>query len=141
MEVQRVFADDAVPLRALRLRALRADPDDFGSTLAHEASLPDEHWQPEHFDSDSASICAIMRDVDRWEQMESERYRASGRHGRKGHRCPLCRGSGQVPGISKQRGTGMGSNFGACPECGGSGHIGGDHTLDIDDERPGTSLA
>lgn len=58
-----------------------------------------------------------------WERSEQERFAASGRHGRKGHRCAECRGSGQVPGVVKQRGTGMGSTFGTCPECDGLGYI------------------
>jgi GNAT superfamily N-acetyltransferase len=43
--VQRVRSSQAKQLRALRLRALREDPDAFGSTLARETILPDEHWQ------------------------------------------------------------------------------------------------
>ena len=42
------------------------------------------------------------------------------------HRCPLCRGQGVVPGITKVQGLGkgMGSDYGPCPECGGAGWIG-----------------
>ena len=42
--VQRVLSSQAEQLRELRLRALRQDPDAFGSTLAREMSLPEEHW-------------------------------------------------------------------------------------------------
>jgi GNAT superfamily N-acetyltransferase len=44
VQVQRIRTYHAEQLRALRLRALRADPDAFGSTLARESDLPDEHW-------------------------------------------------------------------------------------------------
>ena len=58
-----------------------------------------------------------------WDKIEADRIRASGRHGRKGRRCPTCRGRGSIPGIKAQRGKGMGSNFGPCPDCDGSGYI------------------
>jgi GNAT superfamily N-acetyltransferase len=43
--VQRVLSSQAKQLRELRLRALREDPDAFGSTFAREVSLREEHWQ------------------------------------------------------------------------------------------------
>ena len=40
------------------------------------------------------------------------------------HRCELCAGSGQVPGIRKTgMGTGMGSMPGTCPDCDGVGWV------------------
>jgi GNAT superfamily N-acetyltransferase len=51
--VQRVLAGQAAQLRALRLRALREDPDAFGSTLMREAGLPEKHWQHWSTDSDA----------------------------------------------------------------------------------------
>jgi GNAT superfamily N-acetyltransferase len=45
MGIQRVMADQARQLRALRLRALHMDPDAFGSTRARELGLPEDHWQ------------------------------------------------------------------------------------------------
>jgi len=64
-----------------------------------------------------------------WEKREAERQAASGRHGRGGHRCRTCAGTGRVPGATPRRGgTGYSSGFGACPECGGSGYV--------DDVRP-----
>jgi DnaJ-class molecular chaperone len=63
--------------------------------------------------------------MSRWEREQANRQARSGRHGRKGHRCPACRGAGQVPGITKTRegGSGTGSAYGPCPECGGTGYI------------------
>jgi hypothetical protein len=56
---------------------------------------------------------------------------AEDRRGR--HRCPMCRGEGRLPGITKVpgKGTGMGSDYGPCRECGGSGWTAaGDEALD-----------
>jgi len=59
-----------------------------------------------------------------WERAEEARHAAAGRHGRRGHRCQTCRGTGRVPGATPRRGsTGYSSRFGACPECGGSGYV------------------
>jgi DnaJ-class molecular chaperone len=63
------------------------------------------------------------RGLTRWERELAEKQAASSRHGRKGSRCQTCRGKGQVRGITKSRGTGMGSVPGPCPECGGTGYI------------------
>ena len=43
--VRRVTADDADRLREIRLDALAADPEAFGSTLQRDEALPDEHWR------------------------------------------------------------------------------------------------
>lgn len=51
--VQRVLTRQAKQLRELRLRALREDPDAFGSRLAREMSLRDEHWQQWAADSET----------------------------------------------------------------------------------------
>jgi RimJ/RimL family protein N-acetyltransferase len=53
VDVRRVLTHQAAPLRALRLRALLEDPDAFGSTLARETGLPDEHWQRWAAESDA----------------------------------------------------------------------------------------
>lgn len=42
--VRRVRADDWEALKALRLRALRTDPQAFGGTLAEEEALPASRW-------------------------------------------------------------------------------------------------
>jgi hypothetical protein len=39
------------------------------------------------------------------------------------HRCKECHGTGQVPGIRKTHGKGMGSEFGPCPACDGIGMV------------------
>lgn len=44
-KIRRVRPDDAGLLRALRLRALAADPGAFGSTYEDTARRDDEHWQ------------------------------------------------------------------------------------------------
>lgn len=43
--VARAGVGDAARLRAVRLRALRADPDAFWATAAEEEELPDAHWR------------------------------------------------------------------------------------------------
>jgi GNAT superfamily N-acetyltransferase len=42
--IRRVRADEAARLRELRLRALAADPDAFGSTYERDAARPGEFW-------------------------------------------------------------------------------------------------
>jgi GNAT superfamily N-acetyltransferase len=42
--IRPVRADEAGRLKALRLRALAADPDAFGSTYERDAARPDEFW-------------------------------------------------------------------------------------------------
>jgi hypothetical protein len=64
-----------------------------------------------------------MTGRERSEREQRNRELASGKRGRSGHRCTTCGGSGRVPGVHKQRGTGMGSNFGACPDCDGTGYV------------------
>jgi hypothetical protein len=59
----------------------------------------------------------------RWERELAEKQAVSGRHGRRSSRCQACHGKGQVPGITRTRGKGMGSAYGPCPECGGAGYI------------------
>jgi ribosomal protein S18 acetylase RimI-like enzyme len=44
VRVRRLTADDIDVLRKVRLDALRADPDAFGSTLEREEGRPDEDW-------------------------------------------------------------------------------------------------
>ena len=39
------------------------------------------------------------------------------------HRCEACHGTGQIPGVVKTKGRGMGSTFGTCPECDGVGWV------------------
>jgi ribosomal protein S18 acetylase RimI-like enzyme len=45
VSVARAEVADSARLRAVRLRALRADPDAFWSTAAEEEDLPDSHWR------------------------------------------------------------------------------------------------
>jgi RimJ/RimL family protein N-acetyltransferase len=44
----------------LRLRALREDPDAFGSTLARETDFPDEYWQRWAADSDAGEHWVVF---------------------------------------------------------------------------------
>lgn len=44
-QVARAGRADSARLRAVRLRALRADPDAFWATAAEEEDLPDGHWR------------------------------------------------------------------------------------------------
>lgn len=51
------------------------------------------------------------------------------------HRCELCRGSGEVPGMVKVtgKGSGMGSRYGLCPDCDGTGVVRADDEEDEED--------
>jgi ribosomal protein S18 acetylase RimI-like enzyme len=44
IEIRRLRVDDVPPLRRLRLRALRADPDAFADTFADATALPEAAW-------------------------------------------------------------------------------------------------
>ena len=44
MNIERLVAGDGERLRAIRLRALRNDPDAFGTTVEEAAALPPESW-------------------------------------------------------------------------------------------------
>ena len=70
-----------------------------------------------------------MTDDKRWQggygrNWKGKTYPKAVRRGQ--HRCPVCRGRGSLPGMTKVQGmgTGMGSDFGPCYECGGSGWLG-----------------
>jgi GNAT superfamily N-acetyltransferase len=45
MNVRRIRADDTIPFRELRLRALRSDPDAFASSYEREVDRPIETWE------------------------------------------------------------------------------------------------
>jgi ribosomal protein S18 acetylase RimI-like enzyme len=45
LEIRRITEQDWPLLRAIRLDALRADPDAFGSTYADQAAFPEHRWQ------------------------------------------------------------------------------------------------
>ena len=71
-----------------------------------------------------------------WEQKRPDRPTKSGSR----HRCKACRGTGQVPGIRKTMGIGMGSAFGVCPDCDGTGWIDGDVDVQPDHDSKGGPL-
>jgi hypothetical protein len=76
---------------------------------------------------------AVSSDDDRWTngpKLQRRHARPIQSDGPR-HRCPLCRGAGVLPGITKTQGQGkgMGSEYGPCPECGGAGWV-------TDDESP-----
>lgn len=54
-----------------------------------------------------------------WEPKRPDRPSKS----RGAHRCKECGGDGRVPGITKTRGIGMGSELGPCPACDGTGWL------------------
>src|SRR5262249_61931263 len=51
--VRRIRAGDAALLREVRLRALKTDPESFGSTYKREAAYPGERWR-ERANADAA---------------------------------------------------------------------------------------
>ena len=66
MAVRRITPADALLLRDVRLRALSADPDAFGSTYAREAprSVADwESWARDHASGADKATFLAMRDA------------------------------------------------------------------------------
>lgn len=66
--VRRIRADEAVSLRAFRLRALAEAPTAFGSTLARETSFADATWQEraERGASGIDSVTFVAEHEGRW---------------------------------------------------------------------------
>ncbi|MFN3200751.1 MAG: GNAT family N-acetyltransferase [Bradymonadia bacterium] len=56
-------ADDWQRIKALRLDALAADPDAFGSTLAREADQPESFWRDRHGTA-TATLIAVLDGAD-----------------------------------------------------------------------------
>jgi RimJ/RimL family protein N-acetyltransferase len=63
VRIRRVEAHEAERLKALRLRALREDPDAFGSTYEREAAFGDEVWAARA--AERRTFVAVD-DEDRW---------------------------------------------------------------------------
>ena len=62
MKIQRLTIEDIERLRDIRLRALRSDPDAFGSTFEETAQRPPENWRQQLIDL--ATFVAVLDDVD-----------------------------------------------------------------------------
>ena len=62
MEIRRIRADEWLALRALRLRAVAADPEAFGDTLADVEGLPDDTWRSRSSDPDAPVFVADSPD-------------------------------------------------------------------------------
>jgi RimJ/RimL family protein N-acetyltransferase len=69
VRVRHVLAADRPLLRELRLAALAADPDAFGSTYGREAALPAEWWERWAAQSEEGTAqrtFVLVADDDRW---------------------------------------------------------------------------
>jgi GNAT superfamily N-acetyltransferase len=66
--VRRIRADEALPLRTLRLRALADSPLAFGSTLAREEAFPDEVWHARATEGAAGGtrVTFVAEEGDRW---------------------------------------------------------------------------
>jgi RimJ/RimL family protein N-acetyltransferase len=68
VDIRRIRADEALELRALRLRALSEAPTAFGSTLAREQAFPELAWHERAAGAASgvARATFVAEDAGRW---------------------------------------------------------------------------
>ena len=68
MRIRHVEAHEAERMKALRLRALREDPQGFSSTIEHELALPEDWWTSRAALSDAGEQqrMYIATEEDRW---------------------------------------------------------------------------
>jgi ribosomal protein S18 acetylase RimI-like enzyme len=71
IELRRVGADDVEPLRELRLRALREDPEAFAETYEEAGDRPLEDWAS--WMADPARVVVVAIDGERWVGMVANR--------------------------------------------------------------------
>ncbi len=62
--IHRALPEDWQRLRALRLRALRTDPDAFGSTLAQALAFPEQRWRDQMTDPATTFFIAALDRTD-----------------------------------------------------------------------------
>jgi RimJ/RimL family protein N-acetyltransferase len=66
VKIRRVEAHEGARLKALRLRALQADPDAFGSTYEREAEFSDELWASRAAPTAEQCTFVAVDDADEW---------------------------------------------------------------------------